>query len=83
MAEKPNDPNEIGALWIKTGARGDYMTGTINGQPVVLFKNDRKLAGSNQPDWRVKKPTPKDAVSRGSAESAPPRIPFDDDTIPF
>ena len=55
MAEKPNDPNEIGALWIKTGARGDYMTGTINGQPVVLFKNDRKLAGSNQLEWDARR----------------------------
>lgn len=58
MSDK--DPNELGALWIKTSARGEYMTGTINGQAVVIFKNDRKAEGSKQPDWRVMKPKPKD-----------------------
>ena len=52
------NPNELGALWIKSGARGEYMTGTINGQPVVVFRNDRKTG--NQPDWRVLKSTPRE-----------------------
>jgi hypothetical protein len=51
MAEK--NPDELGALWEKTSARGTYMTGKILGQPVVLFRNDRKAPGSKQPDWRV------------------------------
>lgn len=55
----PNDPNEIVALWLKTSSRGEYMTGTINGQPVVVFRNDRKADGSKAPDWRVLKPKPK------------------------
>ena len=55
----PNNPDELGALWIKEGQRGDYMTGTINGVKVVVFKNDRKAEGSNQPDWRVMKSKPK------------------------
>jgi uncharacterized protein (DUF736 family) len=53
------DPNELGALWEKTSGRGTYMTGTINGQPVVVFRNDRKAEGSKAPDWRVMKPKPK------------------------
>lgn len=53
------DPNELGCLWVKTSARGEYMTGTVNGQPVVVFKNDRKEPGSKAPDWRVMKPKPK------------------------
>jgi uncharacterized protein (DUF736 family) len=57
------DPNELGALWEKTSARGVYMTGTINGQAVVLFRNDRKPAGSKAPDWRVMKPKPKPETS--------------------
>lgn len=58
----PNqNPDELGALWEKPSSRGVYMTGTINGQPVVLFKNDRKTAGSKQPDWRVLKSKPKSA----------------------
>jgi hypothetical protein len=53
------NPDELGALWEKTGARGPYMTGTINGQAVVVFKNDRKAEGSKAPDWRVLKSKPK------------------------
>lgn len=52
------DPNEVGALWVKSSAKGDYMTGTINGQPVVVFRT-QKTAGSKGPDWRVMKPKPK------------------------
>lgn len=55
----PQNPDELGALWIKASDRGDYMTGQINGVAVVVFKNDRKTAGSNQPDWRVLKSKPK------------------------
>lgn len=57
MSEK--NPDELGALWEKTSARGTYMTGMINGQPVVLFRNDRKVEGSKHPDWRVLKAKPK------------------------
>lgn len=53
------DPNEIGALWSKTSARGEYMTGTINGVKVVCFKNDRK-SSEKQPDWRVLKSQPRE-----------------------
>lgn len=58
----PKDPNELGALWAKTSARGDYFTGTINGVNVVVFRNDRKAPGSNAPDWRVLKAKPKAAT---------------------
>lgn len=44
--------DEIGALWSKTGAQGEYMTGTVNNVRVVLFKN-KKEPGSKAPDWRV------------------------------
>lgn len=57
MSER--NPDELGALWEKDSARGTYMTGTINGQSVVLFRNDRKAPGSKQPDWRVLKAKPK------------------------
>jgi len=55
----PNNPDELGALWIKNSARGEYMTGTVMGQAVVVFRNDRKRDGSKQPDWRVMKSKPK------------------------
>lgn len=58
MSER--NPDELGALWIKTGQRGEFLTGTINGVAVVIFKNERKTPGSNQPDWRVLKAKSRD-----------------------
>ena len=55
----PKNPDELGALWESTSQRGTYMTGTILGQKVVLFRNDRKAPGSKEPDWRVLKSKPK------------------------
>ncbi len=60
MPEYEKDPNELGALWIKTGPKGEWMSGTINGQPVVAFRNDRKVDGSKAPDWRVMRPRRRD-----------------------
>lgn len=51
--------DEIGALWSKTSPKGEFFTGTINGQAVVVFRNDRKAEGSKAPDWRVLKAKPK------------------------
>lgn len=79
MADKPKDPNELGALWIKNGGRGEYLSGKINGEPVVVFRNDRKPEGSNAPDWRVMRPTKRE--DRPAASAAVPAV-FDDD-IPF
>lgn len=58
MSER--NPDELGALWEKSGGRGQYFTGTINGQKVVVFKNDRK-SSDKHPDWRVLKAKPRDA----------------------
>ncbi|HXG71309.1 MAG TPA: hypothetical protein VNJ04_11955 [Gemmatimonadaceae bacterium] len=60
MNDVKKNPDELGALWTKQSARGDYMTGTINGEPVVLFKNDRKVEGDKQPTWRVLKSKPRE-----------------------
>jgi len=57
----PNNPDELGALWVKQSARGEYMTGTILGQAVVIFRNERK-ANDKQPDWRVMKSKPRPAT---------------------
>lgn len=55
----PNE-NELGALWIKHSARGEYMTGTVQGIKVVVFKNERKTS-DKAPDWRILKSTPRDS----------------------
>jgi hypothetical protein len=70
----PKDPNELGALWEKTGRKGDYMTGTINGVAVVVFKNTSKTS-EKQPDWRVLKSQPR--------EQQRPAVPADDDEVVF
>ena len=60
MAEQNRD-DELGALWEKSGAKGPYLTGTIGGQRVVVFKNDKKHS-EKAPDWRVLKAKPMEAV---------------------
>lgn len=53
----PRDPLDLGALWEKTGGKGLYMTGTINGVAVVCFPNvsDNPKA----PQWKVLKARPR------------------------
>lgn len=51
------DENEIGVLWARTSAKGDYMTGEIAGQQVVLFPV--KSTNPKAPSWRVLKSMPK------------------------
>lgn len=62
MAEgfKKNE-DELGALWMRHGSKGEYMTGTINGEKVVVFPNSRK-GNDKAPDWRVLRSKPRDEV---------------------
>lgn len=73
MPEFKKDPNELGCLWEKTSSRGTYFTGTINGQPIVVFKNGHKTAGSKAPDWHIYKPQAKAPVPEAA------RVPGEDD----
>lgn len=64
---KNND--ELGALWIREKDGKVYMTGTIAGQDVVIFRNTYKKDGSREPDWRVLKSKPKmDRTTRREPE---------------
>lgn len=58
----PRNEDEIGALWQKTSAKGDYMTGTINGQRVVVFQNTKR-DNEKAPNWRVLKSRPREEAS--------------------
>lgn len=61
MSEYAKNPDELGALWEKEGARGKYMTGEISGIKVVIFPVEKK--SDRSPSWRVLKSKPKtDAV---------------------
>ena len=50
---------EAGAFWIKKSKAGNsFLTGTVKSQTgevikVIVFKNQYKTEGSNQPDYRV------------------------------
>jgi len=50
------DDSELGALWVKSSAKGPYMTGEINGVKVVCFP--AKKSSDKSPDWRVLKSKP-------------------------
>jgi hypothetical protein len=65
------DPDEFGALWVKDGAKGEYMTGEIAGQKVVCFRNTK--GGDKAPAWRVLKSKPRDLSPR----------PVRSDDVPF
>lgn len=51
------DPNEIGALWIRTGAKGEFLSGKINGVDVICFRS--KSSNPKAPQWRVMKSQPR------------------------
>lgn len=73
MAFEKN-PDEIGALWLKTGSKGEYMTGTINNVKVVCFPAKTSDRG---PTWRVLKSKPRDL------SPVPVNTDEADDAIPF
>ena len=54
----PNKDDKIGALWLKFSERGDYFTGEINGQKIVVFANGYKQT-EKHPDWVIYKSKPK------------------------
>lgn len=75
-----SDEKDIGALWIKDGKAGKFMSGKIMVEGVdvsiVVFRNTHKEEGSNKPDYRIYKQRPRD----GSSE---PSKALDKDQIPF
>lgn len=77
----PKNPDEIGALWEKSGQKGPYMTGTINGQAVVVFRNTFKTEGSQQPDWRILKSKSKEEREASAAGYDSSPVPDDDITF--
>lgn len=70
------DPNEIGALWMKTSSGGkEYLSGTINGERVVAFR--QKKNSEKSPDYRVLKSVPReDAAPRRERSEADDSIEF-------
>jgi hypothetical protein len=68
------DPNEIGALWVKTGRKGPYMTGTIEGiGSVVCFATGKE---GKAPQWRVLKSVPKDERQNDGGRTTEDDVPW-------
>jgi hypothetical protein len=59
MMAYERDENELGALWLREGSKGPFMTGTINGVEVVCFPVTKKSEKS--PAWRVMKSKPRES----------------------
>lgn len=55
--------NDIGAIWIKSGQYGDYLSISveINGvkHNLVAYPNKYKEQGDKKPDYRIPGPKPK------------------------
>ena len=60
---------EIGELWVnvKQGSSEKYLTGQVNGENVILFKNKYKDDNPKAPDFRIYKQ--KDQDQGGSKSS--------------
>lgn len=74
--------NELGALWIKRGNKGEYMTGNIVindiATPIVCFTNQNKKS-DRHPDWRILRSVPQEKQSNPLPEVdtlSPEEIPF-------
>jgi hypothetical protein len=50
------EKNDCGALWVREGRNGKFLSGTITigdtAHQIVVFKNGYKEK-PNQPDWRI------------------------------
>jgi hypothetical protein len=67
------DEREMGALWInvKPGGNDKYLTGHINKEKVIVFKNKFKDENPKAPDFRVYKQ--KEMNSSSSPEKEAPK----------
>lgn len=70
----------IGALWLKQGAKGKYMSGEVTigdvKTRVVVFKNDRKEEGDKYPDYRIFRQKSKEELARDRGEEEGEGEPF-------
>jgi uncharacterized protein (DUF736 family) len=73
----PKDPDELGALWEKVSGDKAYMTGTINGEAVVVFRN--RSDNPKAPQWRVLRAKERPKTEARPAHNA--NAPLDDDIV--
>lgn len=84
-----NKPKRVGSMWKpKPGAKSlGSGSMTINGwkQKFVIFRNDRKTEGTNQPDYQMMAydPPEEDTYERKGNGGDRPAKQDDDDSVPF
>lgn len=70
----PSKDDEIGGLWESATKDGKvYLRGKIDGQDVVLFRNEWKKEGERTPDWRVYKSQPREGGQQGNKTEPQPQ----------
>ena len=54
------EDRKIGAMWAKTGNKGEYMSGelVINGNKVAIVAFKREKRNEKEPDWDILKSKP-------------------------
>jgi hypothetical protein len=70
MPRQERDDTELGALWLRQGRAGEYMTGSVNGVRVICFWNEKATPDNRQPQWRVKRalsPEERDQIAADEA----------------
>jgi len=63
------EDRELGALWVHTKPDGTkYLTGSVNKEKIIIFKNKYKEENERAPDFRVYKQKAMDQDSEQKAE---------------
>ena len=87
MSEQTKERKDIGALWEKTSQNGmRYMSGTINGQRVAIFRNKYKEEGDNKPHWRIFPEAERQGIGQAApapARPTPAEPDYSSEDIPF
>lgn len=80
MSDKQNNEwseRELGALWLKEGKSGKFLSGKLGDQEVVVYKNDKYEEGGKFPLYRVYKSKPLEGKAETKASTK------QGDEIPF
>ena len=71
--------NSIGALWKKTGSKGEYFSGKVNingtDYPITVFANGFKEK-DNQPDFKIYPQEKKGGAPTPAPANPLPNMPF-------
>jgi uncharacterized protein (DUF736 family) len=64
------DPNEVGAVWKKTGAKGEYLSINFKGEWFVAFATKSKGQSGKGPDYRIMIQKPREQMPQTTTEDS-------------